>query len=141
MWWYWCNLLNNLYSRILEFFSCKYLVLKVNFILTFVALLVEISNSCVSVLAIKNVYLLSSVVLFLIMLKAVYLLYQYVSYILVSLIKVLHRECNGIFGINIFFITNCDLRMVFIGSAACELVSKLTIITPKSVIQLESCIN
>ena len=64
------------------------LFLKVIFILISEVLLVEISNSCVSVVAAENIYLFSFVALFLIMLKAAYLLYKYFfSYILISLKK------------------------------------------------------
>ena len=67
----------------------------------------QISNiKCVSVVATENIYLLSFVALFLIMLRAAYLVYQYFSLHFSFFKKGLHRECNGIFEINIIFFTD-----------------------------------
>ena len=64
----------------------------------------EISNiKCVSAVATENTYLLSSVALFLIMLRAAYFIQILFSYIPVFFKKGIHRECNGIFEINISF--------------------------------------
>ena len=56
---------------------CKFIVLKVIFILISLVLLVEISTSCVSEVATENIYLLSFVALIPTMLGAAYLLYKY----------------------------------------------------------------
>ena len=82
---------------------CKFIVLKVIFILISLILLVEISNSCVSEVATENIYLLSFVGLILTMLGAAYLLCKYFFLHISFFKKGLHQESNVMFAININF--------------------------------------
>ena len=71
------------------------LFLKIIFILISLALLVVISNSCVSRVATNNIYLLSFVAL--VLLGAVYLLSKYFFPTFQFFRKGIHQESNGIF--------------------------------------------
>ena len=78
LWWNWCNLFNGLCSGTIRvLYYVNVLFLKVIFILISLVLLVEISNSCVSEVAIDNTYLLSFAAQVLIILRAAYLLNKY----------------------------------------------------------------
>ena len=66
------------------------------------------------------------------------------SYILVSLKKEVQMECNEIFRSNVNFSYQLGPHEeggAFVGSAIGELILNLTLMTPRSVIQLESSFN
>ena len=66
------------------------------------------------------------------------------SYFLVSLKKGLHMECNEIFRSNVNFFYQLgphEKDGAFVGSAMGKLILNLTLMTPRSVIQLESSFN
>ena len=74
---------------------------EVDFYIISVALLIEMSNSCVSVGGTENIFLLSFVPYY--AESCIFIIQVLFPYILVSFKKGTHGECNGIFGINVIF--------------------------------------